>query len=129
MVFFICTQSYMIGLLWNCFALHVSIHMPGASFCHGFFVSCTYLFRATITITSLTVRPCKSGKAADKVSINFMQVAIVGNNRISRIAAIHIFVFKAINAAIHPATIIVKANVFTKNATIITKAVRKTFGS
>ena len=119
----------MIDLFWNCFSLHIRIYMPWPGFCHGFFISCTDLFRAAIAITSLSVRSGKSGKATNKVGINFMEVAIVGNNGICRIAAVDIFVFKAINAAIHPATVIVKANVFTKNATIIAKPVWKTFGS
>ena len=65
----------------------------------------------------------KSQKSANIIGVLLVQVAVIGDNRVSRITAIIISVFKTFITAMHACTIVLKGHEFTQQAAIITQPV------
>src|SRR3954453_8327624 len=104
----------MICFFGNGLSLHIHVCMPAARFTYCLFICLTNLFARFICCATFTVSAHECGESANIICILLMQIPVVGKNRFCRIAAIIIFIFKALYLAVYRSAIIMKANIFSQ---------------
>src|SRR6187402_1628471 len=115
----------MVFFFWNGFTLHVHIGLPSTRFAQRILEIATDLFRQTFLVHSASVRTHKCCESAYIVHFMLTEVSIIGENGFCWILSIIIFIQHAIQFTIHRSAVIMMSYIMTKDAILVTKAIRK----
>src|SRR3569833_740679 len=113
----------MIYFLRDGLALHIHTGMPWPRFGKRFFQISAYAF---VPPLATAVRINEREEPANIIRILLMQVAVIGNDRVRRVAAIVIFILKSFHPAMYAAAVILESHEFPEHPLFITQTFWKT---